>query len=399
MMMMRKPTVCMCLIAAGLALAASPVSAQSALTLAKLDALEHRLIKLEQKGAADAPQEGATFDLSDIEGGLAALRTDLRGLASEVDSLKNEVGAMDDIQVSIDNLARILTRIENGLAREEGRPEPEPVEKGHEKEHGRDPGQEHAEEHAEEQIDHGPEHAEEHVDHGGPGPHFIDAFYVENAFLAKKIRPDVAFQTGSRGDVTTGSVEIEWSFLNKFSLVAHAPFHRMDDGHGNVDSGVGDMGVGAKFTLVNRPSSFILSAGAKLEIPTGNDEKHLGHGYAAMEPFVFAWLPFGPEKRFSLQTAALLLMPFEDHAHRKAELAAALTWTSPLGLTPVVEGITEFDPADVDPSWWVAPGFRLPVAPGWEIGASYRIPLSGPESHEEDYRFLFGLVRVIELPH
>ena len=40
---------------------------------------------------------------------------------------------------------------------------------------GPDHGQEHAE-----------EHTEQHVDHGGPGPHFIDAFYVENAFLAKK---------------------------------------------------------------------------------------------------------------------------------------------------------------------------------------------------------------------
>lgn len=243
------------------------------------------------------------------------------------------------------------------------------------------------------------DHGEEHVDHGGPDPHFIDACFVENAFLAKKIRPDVAFQTGEHGSVGTGSVEFEWSFFDRVSLVAHAPFHRMNDGSGHVVSGVGDMGLGAKFALVNRPSSFILSVGAKLEIPTGNEAEHLGHGYSALEPFLFAWVPFRPEKRFSFQTAALYLRPFDDQAHRKAELAAALTWTGPSSLTPMLEAITEFDPDHVDPNWWIAPGFRLPVAGGWEIGASYRIALSGPEAQVEGDRFVLGLVRVIELPH
>ena len=245
---------------------------------------------------------------------------------------------------------------------------------------------------------HAEPHAEAHPDHGGPGPHFMDAFFIENAFIATKIRPDLAFTSVADGSVGTGSVEVEWGVGERFSLIAHAPYHRMVD-LGHAERGLGDLGVGGKVALINRPGSFILSGGAKLEIATGDAARHLGHGYWAAEPFLFAWVPFGPEKRFSFQSAALVKIPFDRLEQDQAEIGAALTWTSPIAVTPVLEAITEFEFAHVDPSWWIAPGFRFPVASGWEIGASFRLPVAGPTSHEEDYRFVFGLVRVIRLPH
>lgn len=122
---MRKPTICVCLVAFGLALASSAVSAQSALTLAKLDALDDRLIKLEQVGVGDAAHESSLLDSSDLDGAVEALRAHLGALTSEVDALESEMGAMEKLEARVEDLARALTRVENALAREERRPEPE----------------------------------------------------------------------------------------------------------------------------------------------------------------------------------------------------------------------------------------------------------------------------------
>ncbi len=41
--------------------------------------------------------------------------------------------------------------------------------------------------------------------HRGPGPHFIDAFFTENPYIERKVRPDFFFASGDGGEVATAS--------------------------------------------------------------------------------------------------------------------------------------------------------------------------------------------------
>lgn len=76
--------------------------------------------------------------------------------------------------------------------------------------------------HHEQQHDHGGVHS-----HRGPGPHFIDAFYTENAYFERKLRPDYFYSTGEDGERSSARLEVEWALRPGFSLVVHAPVHHV----------------------------------------------------------------------------------------------------------------------------------------------------------------------------
>ena len=232
--------------------------------------------------------------------------------------------------------------------------------------------------------------------HRGPGPHFIDAFFTENAFLERKLRPDVFFSSGDNGKGYTAQLEVEWAFLPRFSAIVHAPFHHVAPNGLPSESGIGDIGIGAKAALVDDQSAFILALGADLELPTGDENRGLGEEHAAIAPFLLGWLPFGPERRWLLQTSAHADIPLEADPESHVELSAALSWTSPLGISPILEGLVEFEVQGGPASWALAPGFRFEFAPAWELGGAVRFPVSGPR--EEDVRIAAGVIRHFPLP-
>ena len=236
--------------------------------------------------------------------------------------------------------------------------------------------------------------------HREPGPHFIDAFYTENAYLERKIRPDVFHLRGDDEDVLTANLEVEWALLSRLAFVVHAPLRSRRPADGRRETGLGDLSVGAKVALVHRPRFAIVSAGIDAVVPTGDEDRALGSGHVALEPFALAWVPFGPARRWLMQGAGHLDVPLAGGEPVGAELSAALSWTSPLGLTPLVEGITAFAvEGSSRANWWVAPGIRWEFAPAWEMGGSLRLGLSGPEVDEEDFQVRFGLIRHFPLPH
>ncbi len=232
--------------------------------------------------------------------------------------------------------------------------------------------------------------------HRGPGPHFIDAFFTENAFLERKIRPDVLILSGATADRYTAQVEVEWALIPRASLIVRLPFHRLDVVGLPSETGIGDVEIGAKVALVNDTRRVILAAGADLELPTGDADRGLGEEHAAAAPFLLAWLPFGAERRWLLQTAAHLEVPLETDPTTEALVSAAVSWTSPLGITPLVEWLVEFEVNDPDPVWAVAPEFRWEFAAGWEVGAAVRVPVTGPT--DEHVRVAVGAIRHFPLP-
>lgn len=246
------------------------------------------------------------------------------------------------------------------------------------------------------------EHVHDHEhgthSHRGPGPHFIDAFFVENAYIERKVRPDLGFATGPEGDRFLGQVEVEWALLAPLSLIVHAPFEHRRPEVGDAETGIRDISVGAKYAIVNDRSRFILAVGSDLSLPTGDETIGFGEEHAAAAPFLLTWLPFGPERRFLFQTSWHVDIPLAGDEGEHAEIGTALSWTSSLGITPLLEGLVEFPLENGDPSWFVAPGIRWEFLPAWEAGASARVPVSGPESDEEDFRIVVGLIRHFALP-
>lgn len=243
------------------------------------------------------------------------------------------------------------------------------------------------------------EHDTGHVHtHRGPGPHFIDAFFTENAYVERKIRPDLGFVAGPEGDRYFGTLEVEWAVAPAISLIVHAPFQHLRPDQGDAQTGFGDASIGAKYAVVNDRTRFIFALGADLALPTGDETRGLGTGHAAAAPFALAWLPFGPERRWLLQGGAHVEIPLAGDESEHLEIGGALSWTSSLGITPLLEGIVEIPLDREAASWFVAPEARWEFLPAWEAGAAIRIPLAGPEADEEDWRLLVGLIRHFRLP-
>lgn len=241
---------------------------------------------------------------------------------------------------------------------------------------------------------HGPDGAVH--SHRGPGPHFIDAFFTENAYLERKLRPDLFHAGGDEADVLTAHLEAEWALHRSASLILHAPFLWVNPASGPSEAGPGDVSLGFKVAPVNDRARFILAAGADVRLPTGDAARGLGEPHGAAEPFLLAWLPFGPEKRWLLQLATHLELPFDGGADRHAESSVALSWTSPIGLTPIIEGVVEYGVEEEDPAFALAPELRYELAPGWELGAGLLLPVSGPR--EADYTLVAGAIRHFEMP-
>lgn len=233
--------------------------------------------------------------------------------------------------------------------------------------------------------------------HRGPGPHFIDAFWVENAYLERKLRPDVLFARGDEADRYTARLEVEWAVLPRVSLIAHVPAHHLAPVAGDAETGFGDVTLGPKLALINDRRRLILAVGGDFLVPTGDEDRGLGEGHAAVAPFALAWLPFGPARRFLLQGAAHVELPLESEGENHLELGTALSWTSALGISPLLEAVAEvpLEGAE-DASWAIAPGFRWEFAPAWEVGGSARIPVAGPR--EADVELIVGLIRHFPLP-
>jgi len=243
-----------------------------------------------------------------------------------------------------------------------------------------------------------PAHHHSHThSHRGPGPHFVDAFFVENAYLERKIRPDLFYSDAADGQRLTGEVEVEWALVPRLALIVHAPIHRVNPDVGSTEMGIGDVSVGAKVALINDRSRFILAAGSDIELATGDEERGLGEGHSAAAPFLLAWVPFGAERRWLLQGAAHAAVPLEGDEATHGELGVALSWTSPAGLTPMLEGLVEFPlEGEGGARWAVAPGFRYELGGDWEIGATVRVGLGS--DREENVRFGLGFIHHFPLP-
>lgn len=156
------------------------------------------------------------------------------------------------------------------------------------------------------------------------------------------------------------------------------------------------MNIGAKVAVINDRRALILATGADLELPTGDETRGLGEGHAAAAPFLLGWIPFGPERRWLFQAATHIDVPLEAGHETHGEASGALSWTLPLGVTPIVEGLASWSFDGGPPSWWVAPEVRWEFLEAWELGAGVRVRVSALD--ERRLELAFGMIHHFPLP-
>ncbi len=131
--------------------------------------------------------------------------------------------------------------------------------------------------------------------HASPsGTPYVHAMFVEPAYLDRDLLIDYRLGQGvdGNGDEQELEFELEWALTERFGIVLEMPVVSLDPASGTSESGVGDMAVGSRLLLVDRPC-FLMSAFLEIELPTGDASRGLGHGEAAMAPLVLWWMDLG----------------------------------------------------------------------------------------------------------
>ena len=131
--------------------------------------------------------------------------------------------------------------------------------------------------------------------HASPnGTPYLHSFFVEPAYLDRDLLIDYRFGYGFEGgaDEQELEFELEWTFTERFGMVFEVPVSGVNPDVGSFESGFSDLAIGGRLLVVDRPC-LLVSAFLEVEIPTGDDDRGLGRGEAALAPFVLWWIDFG----------------------------------------------------------------------------------------------------------
>ena len=132
-------------------------------------------------------------------------------------------------------------------------------------------------------------------EHASPnGTPYVHSFFVEPAYLDRDLLIDYRFGYGFDGDTDEQELEfeLEWAFTERFGMVLEAPVVGLNPEIGPSESGFGDLAVGGRLLLVDRPC-LLVSSLLEIELPTGNEDRGLGRGEAVLAPFVLWWMDLG----------------------------------------------------------------------------------------------------------
>ncbi len=188
-----------------------------------------------------------------------------------------------------------------------------------------------------------------------------------------------------------GAVSLELLYEKRFGprsqIEIKVPFGaREQPGSDDWKAGVQDVTVGLKHTLFSSLSAgSILSAGAEVNLPVGDEDKGLGKGTSVFE----AYLAYGQivSGNGFLQFQAIGELPADgDEADSEVKWRGVLGWTFAQAnfgrtWTPMVEilGVAEFEDDETPVSWDVVPQFQVSLNTRQHVLANVgvRIPITG----------------------
>ncbi len=173
-----------------------------------------------------------------------------------------------------------------------------------------------------------------------------------------------------------------------------ADFGGSDDLHG----GIGDLEVGFKRNLsYNLASGHILSVGAELVVPTGDETRGFGKGTAVFEPYV-SWGKLLPADSF-FQVQGLLEFPIESGFNEEVGVKAVLgrTWTTggPFGRawTPMLEVLASKElQGSADTKLDLVPQFQVTLNTRQHVIANFGFRIPASDSSTRETQFVFYLL-------
>ena len=152
-------------------------------------------------------------------------------------------------------------------------------------------------------------------------------------FTEKAFPEDEAVLTTDYGSGDTKTVELEFLYEKRFGpagmVEVAIPLKTMNPSVGDRASGVGDIAVGYKHTLLhNLESGNIFSAGAEIILPTGDENKGFGSGATIFEPFITFGKLLQADMFFQAHAFAEFPMKSGFDNEIGLRIAAGKSWTS-----------------------------------------------------------------------
>lgn len=126
------------------------------------------------------------------------------------------------------------------------------------------------------------------------GTPLVHLFLTEPAVLHRDLFFDYRIGNNVEGstDEQELEVELEWSLTKRLGMVIEVPYVGLDPVGSPNTSGFGDIAVAGRALLVDQ-DWFFLSANLAVGIPTGDADRDLGRGEAALAPTITTWLDLG----------------------------------------------------------------------------------------------------------
>jgi mono/diheme cytochrome c family protein len=166
-----------------------------------------------------------------------------------------------------------------------------------------------------------------------------------------------------------------------------------DNGHKEWTSSVGDISLGAKHVLFHSPSSnSILSVGAEVFLPTGDEDRGFGIGTTVFEPYLAAGHLF-PDDYFAQFQGGVKLPADDDRMDNEAFWKVTLGRTFALGpydsaWSPMVEvlGSKDLD-SGRNPQWDLVPQIQIPLNRRQHVRLAFgvRMPLNQTDTRDTIY--------------
>lgn len=145
-----------------------------------------------------------------------------------------------------------------------------------------------------------------------------DPILFEDAVIRNEFRPVFGYQNiaddfaTQGGDLQVYGMQLRWAVTPRFALMmVKGGWNEFHPGVGPDADGLGDLGVGMKYALIDLPEhQFILTPGVTYEFPTGDEEVYQGNGDGLWNFFVSSQKGFGD---FHLQANVGIQVPNEDY--------------------------------------------------------------------------------------
>ena len=213
------------------------------------------------------------------------------------------------------------------------------------------------------------------------------------------------------GDADIAALQLRLALTDRLAFIATKDGYTwLDTGLTGKEEGFNDLAFGAKYALiVDHENDFVLTVGARLMIPTGDEDILMGNA-EELSPFVSLAKGFGD---FHVQANATYRIGFDNDTNDIFQWSIHTDYEIADGIAPVLElnglhyvsdggrlplDIGALDYSNIgssnvagDTVIWAGAGMAFKLSPNVELGATYEFPLTDDDDDIIESRITVGL--------